>query len=523
MANAEIIKEFLVSLGFKVDNQGLKGFTGSIEDATRLVEGLTVKLAEIGAAVAGATMVFANSMENVYFSAKRTGTQADSLRAFGEAARNFGVDVGEASANVETFAAKLRNQPGFEGWLQSLGVTTRANGVLRDTSALMVDMGKALQRYEPYQRRLFADQAGLSERMLLALSDPRFADEVSRKAGIYKNSGLQKAAEDAHQFEVKLRELSDTIKANLAPTMTWLVNVFQNGLEGADGWFKKHAAEINQWKDALGAGLKSVLGDIDGMIKTLSGALTFYIDKIVEYSEKAYRAIYKIIPDFLKGEAGQKTMASFGEKFGWMGSGLSFGDEEFDALKSKGGAAGSVSEKKKGTTEYVMGKLMSMGWTKEQAAGITANLLRESSLDPGAVGDGGKAYGVGQWHTDRQSAFKRWSGKDIRDSTLDEQIAFVNHELTVGDDAGARRAGALMQAQRNNAYASADIFSRHYERPADKEGEAAARGSAAVQISQTNNITVSGVENASEVRREVTRGLDQSNADMTRNMQTAVK
>ena len=74
---------------------------------------------------------------------------------------------------------------------------------------------------------------------------------------------------------------------------------------------------------------------------------------------------------------------------------------------------------------------VSKGWTTEQAAGIVGNLQAESGRDLqiDAVGDGGKAYGIAQWHPDRQAMFSRVFGKDIRQSTLGEQLAFVQWEL----------------------------------------------------------------------------------------------
>lgn len=75
-------------------------------------------------------------------------------------------------------------------------------------------------------------------------------------------------------------------------------------------------------------------------------------------------------------------------------------------------------------------------WTKNQAAGIVGNLQAESgkNLDPTAEGDKNKAgqytaYGIAQWHPDRQAEFQRVYNKPIRGSTIDEQLDFVNYEL----------------------------------------------------------------------------------------------
>lgn len=78
---------------------------------------------------------------------------------------------------------------------------------------------------------------------------------------------------------------------------------------------------------------------------------------------------------------------------------------------------------------------MSKGWTREQAAGIVGNLQAESTakLDPNALGDQGNAWGVAQWNKkvspDRVANFRRVIGTDLRGSSLEQQLAFVNWEL----------------------------------------------------------------------------------------------
>jgi len=123
--------------------------------------------------------------------------------------------------------------------------------------------------------------------------------------------------------------------------------------------------------------------------------------------------------------------------------------------------------------EYFIGQ----GWTTAQAAGIVANLQAESGLRPDAVGDLGQAYGIAQWHSDRQANFQTFTGRAIRGSTADQQLRFVQHELS-GTEAGAG------QRLRNttSAYDAGATMSRYYERPADREGEAARRGQRAQQI-----------------------------------------
>jgi hypothetical protein len=78
-------------------------------------------------------------------------------------------------------------------------------------------------------------------------------------------------------------------------------------------------------------------------------------------------------------------------------------------------------------------------------------------------------------HADRQAEFRRAFGKDIRGSTLDEQLQFVHYELTRGREQAAGRAlrGAASAGE------AGAIVSAKYERPLNVEKEIAKRSTAA--------------------------------------------
>lgn len=142
------------------------------------------------------------------------------------------------------------------------------------------------------------------------------------------------------------------------------------------------------------------------------------------------------------------------------------------STQSQTSAGGAKNE------QAALAYFQAQGWTKEQAAGIAANIKRESAFNPAAIGDSGKAYGIGQWHPDRQAEFKKTFGKDIKGSTLEEQMAFMQYELTQGKE---RKAGDVLRGTTGAAEAAAAV-SMHYERPADKAGEAAKRGQLALAM-----------------------------------------
>ena len=129
-----------------------------------------------------------------------------------------------------------------------------------------------------------------------------------------------------------------------------------------------------------------------------------------------------------------------------------------------GGAQAIAAGKAAGgsqNAETAMKFFMSAGYTKEQAAGIVGNLQTESgkNLDVNAVGDGGKARGIAQWHPDRQATFQKVMGKDLKSSTLEEQLKFVDWELKNTE----RNAGEKLKQARSAAQA-AQIVDKLYER-----------------------------------------------------------
>ena len=128
------------------------------------------------------------------------------------------------------------------------------------------------------------------------------------------------------------------------------------------------------------------------------------------------------------------------------------------------GAGGATPGKGAGTSanaDTAMKFFLAAGYSKEQAAGIVGNLQTESgrNLDVNAVGDGGQARGIAQWHPDRQAAFAKMFGHDIKQSTLEEQLKFVDYELKNTE----KSAGDKLKLAKSAAQA-AQLVDKLYER-----------------------------------------------------------
>src|SRR5574343_83294 len=478
MAQAEIIREFLVQLGFKTDDKSLKKFTDGISGATKGVEKLVANIAGAALTVAAGVSAFAANMEALYFASMKTGASATSRKAFEKSAHNFGLGSGEALASVQNLARWMRETPAAEGFLRSLGVEARdANGNLKDTTDIMLGLNEALRSKPYYLARQYANVFGISEDTLRAMLRGDFEAEIAKQRDALSKAGFEEASEKAHKFMLRLRDLEARIEA----------------------------VGVN-----IGIYLLDTMERLEPIVLPILNKIAEGWQKIFDWSLAAAKAAKDYLPESVQEKIGNGD--------DWLLEEL--GVETKGERKTKrwgvGASTSASSESPKGNLDP-MRILMGMGWSKEQAAGIVANLRAESGMDPTSVGDNGKAYGIAQWHPDRQANFERWAGKPIQGSSLYEQLAFVNYELTQGAE---RRAGDLLRAAKS-ADAAGAIVTYNYERPRFADAEAAKRSAAAVNIAQQTTINVNGgdaASTASAVAGEQNRVAE----NMARNMRSVL-
>lgn len=571
MAQSTVIREFLVALGFKVDEKGLKKFNDGVEKATKGVKQLVTTVSASALALGVGVSALASKLENLYFVSKRTGAAATSLKAFDFAARNLGISTETAFGAVESLAKFLRNNPAGEGYLASIGVQTRnANGELRDTVDILADLGKELAKRPTWLASQYGSTLGIDENLLLAMRDGDFAKFMQQYRDMSRNTGLDKATEDAHEFMVALRGLGTTVENFAIRLEGALLRKIGPQLKQFSRWFEEKSPEIADRAAAIASAILAAVG-------ALGPPLSWLADKFIELDKATdgwstqlllLVGVFKVLGGFqivggiwkmvaavralgvanaaaaaaggASAAGGAAGAAGAGAAGGWLSRFLPWAARigGAAALMFRSGDLNTGEDAELARRRATAGQpngtgnagfdavsfFQRLGWSHDQAAGIVANLQRESTagLNHRAVGDNGQAYGVAQWHPDRQANFKAWSGKDIRDSSLMEQLQFVNYELTQGAE---QRAGQLLRAAQN-AQQAGEIVSRYYERPgkeeADRAREAALRGRAAVDLKQETTINLYGVSDPAVAGRAVNDGQRQVNDDMVRNLQGAI-
>lgn len=722
----EVIKEFLVSLGYRVDGASERRFIDGINKATRAVLGISVGIEAAAAAVAAGVAAMANDLEKLYFASQRTKASVENIQAYGAAVEQLGGNVHDARSSLENLANFLRSSPGAATWIQALGVQVRdaRTGLQRDTTEILADLGKRFRQMPIWRAQAYAQFLGIDQNTLRALMAGVDEFEATYKEMV-KAVGLdsQKAAADAHGFMVSLRNLwsafsiilqkvgsglykslgfdIERLRRLIVDNMATIADAIETAARViiwlADGIFRlvKRVVEVGndiiQWFNALDRSSQVVIEALAGLlvawrlfnagflttplgaIIALSGGLLLLYDDYKTWKEggkslidwqnwqseidhaklqlgdfgeylsswwkrqqrdnedganflrtvfagkwqealdltkgaldefyekdlkRAFAAIEGLFSDFVawisrvfstalrdafdlvwsyispifdkitaafnmakaaiqwirdhtpnfSSQAPADAGALLGQLYRPPAANEVPGAGGSDRLAAgrgarRGGLAGESGLDVQHAISFFEGK----GWSLAQAAGLVANLYAESSLDPTAVGDGGQAIGVAQWHPDRQAAIEAHFGKRIRDMSLDEQLAAVDWELREG---GEQRAGGILAGITTAPQAGAAV-SRNYERPRDVEGEAYSRSVSAnsmffnaqkmaaaaaaapgaggavtptpVVVTQSTNVTVHGAGQPQETADAVRGQLDRRDADLVRNMKGAVQ
>jgi hypothetical protein len=467
----KVLESFLIALGLKVDEKsfqaGETAFSGLTKSALQLGTVLASKLA-IDKVVGD----FKNAGTELNNFNKLTGLSTQNVQMLGQAIKAQGGSAADAFADLtklqDLMASPITGNTGWFGDVAKLGLDPDAIIGAQDTAEALTNIAKQFETMSPLNQRLAGNALGLSEstvRLLMKGSvEAQKQLDVRGKLGIMTQQQIDDAArltKASSELDLVFTDIGNTIAGELAPAFADMAEDF--------------VAFYRDNKDLVDSGLKEFFGELADNIELVAIAMALLGGSAALKGIASLRAIVGLSGAAKAATAGAGAAAAGGASMlavaGGSAAALLYSsklnegeDTELlnNRLKKGGGEAVGA------TVDFFMAK----GWTREQAEGVAANLEQESGFKADAEGDGGQAYGLAQWHPDRQADFAKFSGKDIRKATGAEQLEFINHELTRGKEKAA--GNKLRMAE--NAYDAASIVSREYERPADKDGEASRRG-----------------------------------------------
>ncbi|HCB1864453.1 TPA: lytic transglycosylase [Citrobacter amalonaticus] len=259
--NAETIKDFLVSLGFSLDESGYQKFNSVLTGAT--ANAIKMGLAVEGAAlsVVAFTAKIASGLDQLYWASQRTGATVQGIKAVGYAVSQVGGSADAARGSLESLSRFMRNNPGSEGFLNRLGVQTRdASGKMRDMSTIFTGVGQKLSSMPYYRANQYAQMLGIDENTLMAMRRGvgQFSAQYSTMAKAI-GFNANEAAVSSNRFMTSLRAFSeaagmarDKIGATLAGGLVGSMDNLRKQL--LDNWPRIEAVLTKVIKGILWAG-----------------------------------------------------------------------------------------------------------------------------------------------------------------------------------------------------------------------------------------------------------------------------
>lgn len=355
MADSSIIKEFLVALGVKVDDDKIKKFEQGIAKVTKGAIELASAVEVAATAAAAMVTKVSAQFEDLYYASQRIGDSVENIRGFSFAIGQVGGSAQGAMAALENMGEFFRSNPGAERFVRGLGVETReANGQMRAMTDIMGDLADRLRAMPYYRAKVVAGVLGIDPRTLQAML--RGTDEAKAHFKAMADSmgvDLDAAAKSSHDFMNDLRDLlalitltADKIVMAIQPIATRLVDTLRQLNIATDGWstglivLAGVLTPLLLFLDpivvlvvALGAaiaavgmssfaddtedatsGLQGLQGAFDGLTKAARAFATAIPPEFWDFMGKAIRAIGGVLVDIATGAlhliTGQLQMAA---------------------------------------------------------------------------------------------------------------------------------------------------------------------------------------------------------------------
>lgn len=455
MSDASVLKEYLISLGFTIDDASYKKFQSGINGITVKAVALGEIVADVAEKVARGVLKMAQNLDTLYFTSRRVGDSAENISAFGFAISQMGGSAESATASLESLASKMRFTPGLINAMQGWGIkTTDAKGMALGTSELLVNAG----RFWAAQNKrlgLAAGQAiglrqaqlmGIDEKTFLQLStDPdRLEEEMKKYKEMAEALGFNVDA--ANRFQTSMRDLkaelglfASVVALQVMDKLQGLIDKFEELFPGILKLLGTQEG-IDTFADVVIAALAALA--IATVAATwpwllLAAAILAAIEAAKHWDELVPK-IRHLSPAEMKKFDDDRAKKNAENPYAWYDprgwirihkdtSGGSAGSgSRNDPAKPAGGTSQQGGQSP--MHDQVKAFFMANGFTEAQAKGIATGIFAEGG-GVNVKNPNSSAYGIGQWLKPRQRDFKRVMGKDMRGSSLQDQMAFMLWEF----------------------------------------------------------------------------------------------
>lgn len=307
-----VLEDFMVRLGFKVDPDGEKKFDKALTVAVTKANLLARGIEEMAVAVAKSVARVVGDFDRLTYASARTGTSVAGLKSLQYGFSQLGGSAQQAMAVVENFTRTVRMNPGLKGFVKQLGVDTAKEGADQ-----LLDVVEKLNA-KPYHIAVRqAEMLGIDENSYSLLSRQlvqfkAFRDSMQQTARVIGLDG-KKAAESSTALSQAWGKLAgsasvvaERFAADLMPHVTRFLNYLND-------WVDRHGAEIGKFLDDLkgyGQRLADVMGELGRAVEPIAQRFQAIAESLT--GEKGLKASMEVFAAFLVGTWLVKVLGAFG-------------------------------------------------------------------------------------------------------------------------------------------------------------------------------------------------------------------
>lgn len=211
--DTEVLRQFLVSLGFRIDEIQQRKFDTTVKKADETALRFGKTLLAVGASAQAMVVGFANSFEKLYYLSQRTGTSAADIKAAGAAGKQIGLNAEVIESTIANISRTMKSDPGVVALIEGLtGKSTSGRGV----DKVMQDVVRSLGKFPDFVAFDFAQKIGIDPDTYLQLKNnlDEYVAAQEKNALLQKEMGvdIDKNAEALKRYKQELSELGTKVE-----------------------------------------------------------------------------------------------------------------------------------------------------------------------------------------------------------------------------------------------------------------------------------------------------------------------
>jgi len=222
----EVLKEFLVKLGFNIDENSLNNFNSSIIKASAGVMAFGVAVTAMASEIVHTVQEVANQYKQLDLLAKQLNTTAEAVDGFIDTAGVMGISEETATESLKSMSRAVEDAGMGIGRskviFEKLGISvTDANGKVRGTMDVMSDLQVKMQGMGRGEQLRVMERLGLDPKMLLmfnaSLEKTKYIGGELSKIDVAAGFNLDKSIAESKAFSASWKDMR--MEINLFKTL----------------------------------------------------------------------------------------------------------------------------------------------------------------------------------------------------------------------------------------------------------------------------------------------------------------